>query len=128
MGISPKVDEDRIRRLVARQGFMLEKSRRRDPRAPDFGRFRIVDPHTNSVAAGGQPWDYSLSLDEAEAWALEGEPPVSEWEQVAQIAGGWGGLWDALGKPEFGPDPVRVLRDRDGRILAVRIDRSDRVS
>jgi hypothetical protein len=34
-----KVRENRVRRAAERQGLQLEKSRRRDPRAIDFGRY-----------------------------------------------------------------------------------------
>jgi hypothetical protein len=33
--------EARVRRMAARQGLTLVKSRRRDPRALDYGRFTI---------------------------------------------------------------------------------------
>jgi hypothetical protein len=66
------VREARIRRMIDRQGYLLEKSRRRDPRAVGYGLFRIVDPTTKTVVAGeGQRAEYTMSLDEAEAWATE---------------------------------------------------------
>ncbi|RZU16412.1 hypothetical protein EV645_3977 [Kribbella rubisoli] len=34
-----KVRENRVRRAAERQGLQLEKSRRRDPRAIDYGRY-----------------------------------------------------------------------------------------
>jgi hypothetical protein len=33
----------------------------------------VVDPNTNTVVAGYVPYDYSLSLDEVEAWLTDGE-------------------------------------------------------
>lgn len=36
-----KVHENRLRRMAERQGLRLEKSRRRDPRATDYGRWTI---------------------------------------------------------------------------------------
>jgi hypothetical protein len=66
------VHEARVRRMIDRQGYFLEKSRRRDPRAVGYGRFRIVDPTTNTVVAGaGERAEYTMSLEEAEAWATE---------------------------------------------------------
>jgi hypothetical protein len=59
--------------MAERQGFALEKSRRRDPHALDYGCYRVVDPNTNTVVAGYVPYDYSLSLDEVEAWLTDGE-------------------------------------------------------
>ena len=63
-----KIRENRLRRAAKRQGRELQKSRARDPRALGFGRWRLVDAATNAVVAGGHPWDYSLTLDEVEAW------------------------------------------------------------
>jgi hypothetical protein len=65
------VREARIRRMIDRQGYLLEKSRRRDPRAVSYGLFRIVDPTTNTVIAGAGRAGYTMSLEEAEAWATE---------------------------------------------------------
>jgi hypothetical protein len=66
-----KVHEARVRRMIDRQGYLLEKSRRRDPRAVGYGNYRIVDPTTNTVVAGAGRAGYAMSLDEAEAWATE---------------------------------------------------------
>ena len=41
--IAEKVRENRLRRMAERQGLELRKSRRRDPRAKDYGRWYIVD-------------------------------------------------------------------------------------
>jgi hypothetical protein len=51
MAEETKVFENRMRRAVARQGYRLTKSRVRDPRAVDFGRYYIVDGR-NQVIAG----------------------------------------------------------------------------
>jgi hypothetical protein len=61
-----KVKENRLRRAAERQGLQLMKSRRRDPRALDFGTYKLVDPATNSVTASGLPSGYGLSLDDVE--------------------------------------------------------------
>jgi hypothetical protein len=37
-----KVRENRLRRWAEDQGYKLEKSRRRDPRAKDYGTYRLV--------------------------------------------------------------------------------------
>jgi hypothetical protein len=39
-----KVRENRLRRAAKRQGYIVEKSRRRDPRAVDFGYFIVTGP------------------------------------------------------------------------------------
>jgi DNA modification methylase len=71
-----KVRENRARRALARMGHRLEKSPRRDPRASDFGLYRIAP------AAGPPPSDNAMSLPDAmslpevEAW-VEGAPSGS---------------------------------------------------
>ncbi len=63
-----KVLENRVRRALDRRGLVLHKSRRRDPRAIDFGGYMIVDAATNSVVAGASPVAFSLTLADVEAW------------------------------------------------------------
>jgi hypothetical protein len=63
--------EGRLRRQVKREGYALQKSHRRDPRRPDRGRYRIIDPSSNAVVAGGSPWDYSMNLDDVERWVTK---------------------------------------------------------
>jgi hypothetical protein len=66
--IKEKSLEARLRRAAERQGLMLEKSRRRDPRAIDYGMYRILDPRRNVIVFGAHPHDYSLTLGEVEDW------------------------------------------------------------
>jgi hypothetical protein len=47
-----KVRENRLRRMAARQGLQLVKSRRRDPRALDYGTYWLVDAAGVEVASG----------------------------------------------------------------------------
>ena len=47
-----KVYENRIRRVAARQLLQVKRSRRRDPRAYDFGFYQLVDYDGNVVASG----------------------------------------------------------------------------
>jgi hypothetical protein len=61
-----KIRENRLRRAAERQGLQLMKSRRRDPRAIDFGTYQLVDPATNSLAASGLQSGYGLTLDDVE--------------------------------------------------------------
>jgi hypothetical protein len=37
-----KVRENRLRRWAEGQGYKLQKSRRRDPRAKDYGTYRLI--------------------------------------------------------------------------------------
>ncbi len=66
-----KVRANRAGRVLGRMGHRLEKLPRRDPRAADFGLYRIA-----SVAgAGPQPIDdaFGMTLAEVETW-MEGAP------------------------------------------------------
>jgi hypothetical protein len=47
-----KVRENRLRRMAERQGLTLEKSRRRDPRALDYGTYWLRDASGGEVATG----------------------------------------------------------------------------
>ncbi len=44
--------ETRARRKAERQGLRLEKSRRRDPDALDYGHYHLVDPEHRMVYSG----------------------------------------------------------------------------
>ena len=57
-----RVRENRLRRAAQRQGLQLVKSRRRDPRAFDFGTYQLLDGTT--VVASGR------GLDAVEEWLL----------------------------------------------------------
>lgn len=59
MTVDQKVRENRMRRVAARRGYELRKSRLRDPLAVGFGTFTLVD--REGVVIDG------LSLDEVEA-------------------------------------------------------------
>jgi hypothetical protein len=63
MDDAAKVLENRLRRAVARQGYTLRKSRRRDPRALDFGLYAIGDP-----ARGMLLVDFRMTLADVESW------------------------------------------------------------
>jgi hypothetical protein len=64
-----KVHENKLRRMAARQGFSLLKSRRRDPRAVDDGSYSLVDEQ-NCLVTPGPSW----SLEGVERY-LTGEWP-----------------------------------------------------
>lgn len=56
MNADEKARENRLRRAAERHGYLLVKSRRRDPLAPDFGLYVLVgDSKGNRVGRyGGQ--------------------------------------------------------------------------
>ncbi len=66
-----KVRENRLRRMAARQGLALSKCRRRDPNALGYGGWMIFDPYTTGIAAGGDPFPYSLDLDDVEQFLTD---------------------------------------------------------
>lgn len=72
MAVAEKVRENRLRRMAERQGLRLEKSRRRDPRATDFGTYHLVTAADNTLAAWGLSSGYGLSLDDVERALTEG--------------------------------------------------------
>lgn len=65
--------EIRMRRKAARQGLMLQKSRRRDPDALDYGGYQLVDPGTNALVFGELVGRFfGASLDEIEDYLSGG--------------------------------------------------------
>jgi hypothetical protein len=94
--MTDKVLENRLRRAAERRGLELQKSRRRDAAAPDFGRYMIVDSRTGVTLAGDRPGPYSLSLAEAARVLGERRRPPG-----AGIAPTWtAGLRELLGPAE----------------------------
>jgi hypothetical protein len=63
-----KVRENRLRRMAERQGLLLQKSRRRDHLAWDFGLFQLVDPDDEDKRLIGDlsRKGYGANLDEIE--------------------------------------------------------------
>ncbi len=65
-----KVRENKLRRMAARQGYMLQRSKRRDPDALDYGLYWLVDISTNFVVFGGPgvTGGPTADLDDIEEW------------------------------------------------------------
>jgi len=61
-----------------RQGFILLKSRRCAPLAPDSGAYSLVDSHMNTLAVGNQRIDFGLTLDQVERLLSRGRPTPGE--------------------------------------------------
>jgi len=61
-----KVRENKIRRMAERQGFRLVKSRRRDPFAPDFGKFRVETADGVEATRFASTVGWGLTLNEVE--------------------------------------------------------------
>jgi hypothetical protein len=61
-----KVYENRLRRSAERQGYRLEKSRRRDERAITYGFYRLVDL-LDGVVIGAGGFGYALDVRQVAA-------------------------------------------------------------
>ena len=49
---SEKLRENRLRHLAERRGLRITRSRARDPRASDYGRYMLRDVNTRVIVAG----------------------------------------------------------------------------
>jgi hypothetical protein len=63
-----KVRENRLRRMAERQGLTLVKSRRRDPRALDYGRWTVLEAASNRVVADEMDSPHGLTIKQVEAY------------------------------------------------------------
>jgi hypothetical protein len=73
MGTDEKVRENRLRRMAERQGLRLVKSRRRDPRAIDYGMYMLVNAEINGVVAGtAGTGRANFTLDDVEDYLAQG--------------------------------------------------------
>lgn len=62
--MADKVQENRIRRMAQRQGMSVEKVRRIDPKALDYGKLRLLDAKGQIVRFGESEFG---TADEIEA-------------------------------------------------------------
>jgi hypothetical protein len=62
------VRENRLRRMAQRQGYVLRKSRRRDPRALEYDGYMLVEPSRNVPVLGYTPHAFSATLDDVETF------------------------------------------------------------
>jgi hypothetical protein len=65
-----KARENRVRRMAERHGLTLRKSRRRDPRAWDFGSYWLMDADRNALVF---PDVHGASLDDMERYLTSDE-------------------------------------------------------
>ena len=72
MTTAEKTRETRLRRMAERQGLKLEKSRRRDHHAWDYGMFMILSAENNGVVAGTVAGRPGFTIDDVEEY-LTGE-------------------------------------------------------
>lgn len=67
-----KVRENRLRAMAARRGLELQKSRRRDPGARDYGHWWVRDDRTRRVVfPQGRGGRWGATLNEVEAYLTE---------------------------------------------------------
>ena len=60
-----KVRENKARRAAIRQGLELQKSKRKDPMAIDFGKFMLAD-EAGVLVFGHEPRPFSATLEQVE--------------------------------------------------------------
>jgi hypothetical protein len=75
-----KSRESRIRRMLARQGYTLSRSRRRDPRASDYGLY--------TISKDGAPVHEAPGLDDAEQWTQAEDRAAlaaEAWEHIGDV-------------------------------------------
>lgn len=60
--------ESQVRRLAARHGLQLSKSRRRSPYLDDYARYFVSNPSTSNVLLTSE---YGVTLEEAEELVRE---------------------------------------------------------
>jgi hypothetical protein len=81
--VAAKVRENRLRRIADRHGYRLEKSRRRDPSAIDFGLYALIDHRTGSAANPSIAGHYvhTWDLDQVEAYLTNGKRGLFKQEK-----------------------------------------------
>jgi hypothetical protein len=70
MATGRSIDE-RLRRIAANRGLRLVKSRRRNPKAADYGRYGLVDRTTGEKRFGFARTRTRATAAEVEAWLRE---------------------------------------------------------
>jgi hypothetical protein len=116
-----KTREIRLRRALARQGYTLSKSRRRDPRALDYGLYII------STKDGEDVFDAD-DLDDIEKWATAGDATrgAAPAKHAATVtAEQYSEICDAVERTFHGwpltDDTGMLHTSREARATAVRI-------
>jgi hypothetical protein len=67
-----KVAENLVRRMAERQGFTLQRSRRRDPQSIDFGMYWLNNDEINArIFPSGPGSETGVTLDEIRQWLDE---------------------------------------------------------
>jgi hypothetical protein len=100
-----KTRENRLRRMARRQGLDLQKSRRRDPRALDFGGYQLIDRGSNSPVLGElDRHGFGASLDDIEAFLLRPRADRHPVRAVSNDRGSAGVVVEHVAVPEWASD------------------------
>ncbi len=67
------ITEANVRRLAAREGYLLRKSRSRTPQDPNYGGYMLIEPERNFAVLGVHPWPFSADLEEIHDWLTQPE-------------------------------------------------------
>lgn len=66
--------EARLRRAADRQGLILQRSRRRDPRALGYGTYQLIDASTKAIVlARDTRRGFGADLDDVEKYLTGGD-------------------------------------------------------
>jgi hypothetical protein len=67
-----RLRENRLRHMAERRSLRLHRSRRRDPHAPDYGRYMLRDASTRVIVAGTTSTGNAVwTLKDVEAYLTE---------------------------------------------------------
>ena len=67
-----RLSENRVRHMAERRSLRLHRSRRRDPHAPDYGRYMLRDASTRVIVAGTTSTGNAIwTLKDVEAYLTE---------------------------------------------------------
>ena len=98
--------ESRLRRLAERRGLSLQKSKRRDRMAPDFGKFRLIEVMgEHAVVLGAERFAFSATMDDIEKWFEDHAEKDTDGGTVASIVRVVKGL-NKLERQFGGPVPL----------------------
>ena len=78
-----KVRENRLRRMAKRQGMTLKKNPRRDPRAIDYGGYKLTNSRGRSVL-GVTVRGWAVAIDKVEAYLQGYRQALNEVETSPQ--------------------------------------------
>jgi hypothetical protein len=73
-----KTRENRLRRLAARQGLGIMKSRSRTPASLEYGGYMIINHYRDLVVVGGYPHSFAMDLDDIEEYLVTAEAELEK--------------------------------------------------